>query len=307
MSVRGYALALESRFEKAHQRKELIFNTTLIKNLHKDIISKDPGFKGVPGMLRRPNKPGSTVIIGGHFRKEDSIYNPAPADHVNSCLAEVMKWFSNSELAQRGDAGVGGMTLPVRLAIGHSHFEAVHPFSDGNGRVGRAIWPLQMVCADYMPLYLSGYVEQEKENYYKVLQLAQKKLKYAPLVDFISTAIINSAKEMEVSKNALFDLIKKWSQRGKFRKGSTAEKSLNLLLKTPIITAKTLKEEMECSFQAASNALKQLSEKGIINERTKQSRNRIFAAEEVIEILSREFASNVELALERGRKLVTTK
>ena len=84
-------------------------------------------------------------------------------------------------IAELGDAG-HGLTLPVRMAIGYSHFEAVHPFTDGNGRTGRALWPLQMVCAGNMPLYISGYVEVKKSEYNKALEQAQKKLNYIPLI-----------------------------------------------------------------------------------------------------------------------------
>lgn len=61
-------------------------------------------------------------------------------------------------LIELGDAGMG-MTLPVRMAIGHVHFEAVHPFSDGNGRIGRILWPFQIMASGHLPLYLSGYIE----------------------------------------------------------------------------------------------------------------------------------------------------
>jgi len=64
----------------------------------------------------------------------------------------------------------------VRLAVAHAHFEAVHPFSDGNGRVGRALWPLQMACAGRTPLYLSGFVESYRNDYGRALQSAQKRL-----------------------------------------------------------------------------------------------------------------------------------
>ena len=84
--------------------------------------------------------------------------NPAPLTEVKRCLSDVIKWFDDENISQLGDAGAG-LTLPMRLAIGHSHFEAVHPFTDGNGRTGRSLWALQMVTSGNMPLYLSGYVE----------------------------------------------------------------------------------------------------------------------------------------------------
>lgn len=58
------------------------------------------------------------------------------------------------------------------MAVGHAHFEAVHPFSDGNGRIGRMLWALQMVAADRLPLYLSSYVEARRIEYGEALQAA---------------------------------------------------------------------------------------------------------------------------------------
>ena len=304
-SVRGYAHSLEEYFNTASKKKESIFTKSLIESLHKKIVSKDPNFKGTPGLLRKPGIEASTVIIGGYHRKEDSIYNPTPPKYVAKCLQSVLKWLSNQEMAQRGDAGIGGMTLIVRLALSHSHFEAVHPFQDGNGRVGRALWPLQMVAAGYMPLYLSGYIEKEKNSYSKALQQAQKKLRYSLLIELISAAIINAEKEMEITQSSIKELPEIWKKRAKLRKHSAADKTINLLTKTPILSANTLKDEIGCSFQAATNALIQLDRAGVIRERTKQRRNRIFAAEEVIEILSREFGSDIKQALKRGERLVT--
>lgn len=167
-SVRGYAHALERHLKRAADAKESVFTLETLKRIHKEIVAKDPSFRGEAGVLRAPGRAGSVLQIGG-YRKEDATYNPAPPAFVDKSLRAVLDWLSDEELAQVGDAGVGGFTLPVRLAVAHAHFEAVHPFSDGNGRVGRALWPLQMVCSDRMPLYLSGFVEAYRHEYGRAL------------------------------------------------------------------------------------------------------------------------------------------
>jgi Fic family protein len=303
LSVRGYAHSLENLFEDTRKKKEKIFTLKNLMKIHKEMMSKDPAYLGVPGKIREPGKPGAVVYIGGHGRPEDSVYNPAPPEYVSMSLQKVFDWFSNSEISELGDAGMG-MVLPIRMAVGHAHFEAVHPFTDGNGRVGRALWPLQMIASDFMPLYLSGFVEKEKNAYSEALQLAQKKLDYSKIIDFISSAIISSAEEMKVTKARLVSLPKVWRNRGNFRKNSSAYKSLDLILKMPIFTMENLSIELECSHQAASVAVKQLVDAKIINERTGKKRNRLFAAEEVIVLLSRDHGSDVDLALEKARKLM---
>jgi Fic family protein len=296
LSVRGYAHSLENLFEMAHQKKEKIFTIKILLNLHKEMMEKDSRYQGIPGKLRTLGKPGSIVYIVGGSRPEHSIYNPTPPELVKESLEAVMDWFADRDMAEAGDAGQG-MVLPIRMAIGHSHFEAVHPFSDGNGRVGRALWPLQMIAAGAMPLYLSGYVEKEKHTYYEALQSAQKQLDYTKIIEFLSKAIISCSKESLITKEKLLSLPYFWKERGSLRKNSSAEKALIFLLKMPIFTMENLRVEIGCSAQAAAMAVHQLVSMKIIKERTGNKRNRLFAAEEVISILSREHGSDVELAM----------
>ena len=163
-SVRGYATALEQGYAKIAAEGTAALTPEFVCHLHDLVMSKDPEFLGIPGRVRTPGTPGDVVQIGGGGRKEDAIYNPAPPEHAGRCLDAVMAWMRDDTLIELGDAGMG-MTLPVRMAIGHSHFEAVHPFSNGNGRVGRILWPLQMMLSGHLPLYLSGYVERNRDEY----------------------------------------------------------------------------------------------------------------------------------------------
>jgi len=302
-AVRSYARLLEGLVEQAFRQKEKIYSEKLICKIHKEIVEKDPNSNGIPGRLRTPGEIGSVVTIGGLNRKEESIYNPAPPEDVKRCLDDVLKWLADEKLSQQGDAGAG-LSLPVRLAVGHSHFEAVHPFTDGNGRTGRALWPLQMVTSGNMPLYLSGYVEIKKEDYTKALENAQKKLNYIPMIEFICHAIIESALEVEKSKNAIESLETQWQNRGKFKDKSAAKRSLKILLQYPIISSSILKEKLQISGPASTNAINQLVEKKIIRHREFENRKPIYAAEELIHILSRPFGSDIDLALLKARKLM---
>lgn len=304
LSVRGYAHALEGIFDEAYKKKESIFSLSTVCHLHTEFMKKDPGYLGLPGELRTPGKAGALVYIGGLGRPEDSIYNPVPPEHVEESLRKVLLWFSDQGLAATGDAGVG-ISLIARIAIGHAHFEAVHPFPDGNGRVGRVLWPLQMIASGLMPLYLSGYVEKEKQNYYEALQFAQKKLDYSKIIDFISSAIISSSYDMKMTKEKILALPTLWQERGRFRKGSTAEKALRLILKMPIFTTNNLREAVGCSMPAAAQAVDDMLKRCIIRERTGFKRNRIFAAEEVIALLARDHGSDVDLAMEKAMRILS--
>src|SRR5690606_23400780 len=170
-------------------------------------------------------------------RKEDAIYNPAPPAHVRRCLREVLDWMRDETLIDLGDAGMG-LSLPIRMAIGHAHFEAVHPFSDGNGRLGRMLWAIQMAAADIVPLYLSGYVEANKDEYRAALAEAQKQLSYRRISEFVCRAIVTSHEEESETRRVLQILPIIWQDRGSFRHGSAAQRALDVLVRMPIMSVK---------------------------------------------------------------------
>jgi Fic family protein len=243
------------------------------------------------------------VQIGSFGRKEDSLYNPAPPAHVERCLKDVLDWMSDESILQLGDAGMG-MVLPIRMAVGHSHFEAVHPFSDGNGRVGRMLWALQMVAAGRLPLYLSSYVETERTEYGEALQEAQKRLSYRRIIDLICRAIIASTEEETVTLQTLQSLPELWQERGRFRSESAAARALELLLRMPVLTVRLLADELGIWLPAAIAGIKRLEESGVVRDRSGRGRRRIYAAEEVINLLSRPFGAEIDVALEGARSLL---
>jgi Fic family protein len=303
-SVRGYADALAYGVEAVQSTGLAALTPEFLRELHTHVMRKDPGFAGVAGRLRTQDQPGAIVQIGNFGRKEDSIYNPAPPQHVPRCLGAVLDWMADESVLELGDAGMG-LSLPVRMAIGHAHFEAIHPFSDGNGRIGRILWALQMVAASKLPLYLSSYVETERSEYGEALQEAQKKLNYRRIVEFVCRAIVASGAEEAETQRTLHDLPAVWRRRGKFRRGSSAERSLTLLLKMPLLTIKAMAAELEVSVQAASDGINRLEKAGVIRDRSGQGRGRVYAAEEVINVLGRPFGADIEVVLESARSVLT--
>jgi Fic family protein len=305
MSVRAYAAALEEAAEAVRDAGLAALTSDLVCRMHARVMSRDPSFRGIAGRIRQPGTAGDIVQIGGFPRKEASVFNPPLPEYVSACLEDVMAWLRDAELVELGDAGMG-MALPVRMAVAHSHFEAVHPFSDGNGRVGRMLWPLQMLAAGHLPLYISGYIEENAAAYSQALQAAQKQLDYSAIVAFVCDAVIASSADEDATKAAITSLPDTWRHRGAFRRKSSPARALGVLIRLPIVTARQLSTELGVSFQAASTALKSLERAGVVRERTGYGRNRIFAAEEVVALLSRPFGQDPEIALEGGREVLRT-
>jgi Fic family protein len=302
-SVRAYANALMQGVQAVMSDGLAALTPALLCDLHRRVMQKDPGFAGIAGRRRTLGQPGDVIQIGSIGRKEDSIYNPAPPKHVKRCLDDLLAWMSDESILQAGDAGMG-MVLPIRMAVGHVHFEAVHPFSDGNGRIGRMLWALQMVAAGRLPLYLSSYVEAERTEYGEALQEAQKQLKYRRIIEFVCRAIIASSEEEADTHQALQDLPAEWHRRGRFRRGSSAARSLDILLRMPLLTIKLLAAELDVSLQAASDGMNRLEKAGVVRDRSGHGRGRIYAAEEVISVLARPFGADIDVMLEGARNVL---
>jgi Fic family protein len=171
-------------------------------------------------------------------------------------------------------------------------------------RGGRMLWTLQMVVAGRLPLYLSSYVEAERTEYGEALQEAQKQLSYRRIIDFVCHAIITSTEEETVTQQTLQSLPQLWQERGRFRRRSSAARALELLLRMPVLTAKLLADELNVSLPAANEGIKRLEKSGVVRDRSGRGRRRIYAAEEVINLLSRPFGADIDVALEGARSML---
>ncbi|MFM2044009.1 MAG: hypothetical protein RLY86_2585, partial [Pseudomonadota bacterium] len=209
--------------------------------------------------------------------------NPPPPDKVEQCLEDCLSYMrlEGMQIQTQG--------LIVRMAISHAHFEAVHPFRDGNGRTGRLLLPLMMAAEKRPPLYLAPYIEANKDAYYDALRRAQQRLDWDPIIGFMASAIRDTVDEMAVTRRALHRLRGLWEQQRRFRQGSAALRSLELLPHYPVLTIKRLASLLDVSFPAASTAVTALVEAGILKERTRFARNRSFVAHEVLTVINRPF------------------
>ena len=278
--VRDYALALDELVPRAMRRKRTIFTADMIRELHRDVMRGDSGYQDVPGELR-----SRVVWIGGGRDIAYSTYNPTPPEDVARCLEDSVRYM-------RGE-GMQVMTqnLITRMAVAHAHFEAVHPFRDGNGRVGRLLLPLMMAAEGSAPLYLSPYIAERKDAYFAALKMAQQQLQWWHLVGFLSEAITGTVDELFATRRALQALSGRWSMRRRFRKDSASFRALELLPYYPVLTVKRLARLMDVSVPAATKAMDQLLEAEVVHERTGYARNRIFIAAEALNIINRPFGA----------------
>ncbi|MFT3940307.1 Fic family protein [Rhodopseudomonas sp.] len=276
--VRNYALALDKFLPLATEQGYAVFSVDLLKELHRAVVKDDPDYRYTPGEFRE-----HVVWIGGGRDIAYSTLNPPPPDDIAGCIDQTIDYLRNEGMQQMNQS------LLMRMAIGHAHFEAVHPFPDGNGRVGRLLLPLMMAAEGHVPIYLSPYIETRKGAYYASLKEAQQRLDYQPLIGFLADAVAGTVDELMKTRAALAELSGMWKERRKFRKGSAAARALDELPHYPVVTAKRLGELLAISPPQAHQAIAQLEDAGILAERTGYARNRIFIATEALNIINRPF------------------
>lgn len=288
--VRDYAVALEQVIPLVQENGHSAFSIELIKGLHRSVMQSDPDYRDKPGEFRT-----TVVWIGGEGHIGSSTYNPPPPARVPECMAEHIEYLKCD--------GMQSMTqnLITRMAIAHAHFEAIHPFRDGNGRVGRLLLPLMMAADGGVPLYLSPYIEANKDQYITALKQAQQRLNLPAMIGFVADAITGTVVEIKRTRSDLSDLLQQWQGRKSFRSDSTALAAMHVLHQYPVITVRRLEEILRVSFQSASTALQQLVGIGVLTERTGRKKDRVFVADEVTAILNRPFGQETVQSERRRR------
>jgi Fic family protein len=278
LQVRDYALALETFLPRAQTEGPTIFTLDLVQDLHRKVMQGDPYYADEPGALRQ-----RVVWIGGGGDISSSTFNPPPPDKVLPCLLDTLAYLRGDTVDDLWQA----QSLVTRMAIAHAHFEAVHPFRDGNGRVGRLLLPLMMAADGQVPIYLSPYIEAHRHDYMTALKAAQQQLQWQEMVRFIADAVVSSVDDLMIMRSELATLQKEWSARRPFRKNSAAQRALDYIVHYPVLTVNRLSRVLDVSYPAASKGIEQLAEAGILHEKTGYSRNRVYVASEVLRILNR--------------------
>jgi Fic family protein len=284
--VRDYAEALEHLLPRAASQGRQIFTLELVKELHRTVVRGDTAYPDVPGEFR------STVVWIGGGDIAYSTYNPAPPADIPRCLDETVAYMRGEGMQMMHQS------LFTRMAIAHAHFEAVHPFRDGNGRVGRLLLPLMMTAEGHVALYLSPYIEAHKIGYYDALKAAQQRLDWGWMTGFVCDAVIGTVDEMMTTRAGLSALREIWQSRRPFRSRSAALRALDFLPHYPVITVNRLAALLGVTFRAAAQGIEQLVEAGILAERTGYRRNRVFAADEALRIINRPFGAEPLLPTE---------
>ena len=272
-----HALALGQK-ALANERRRYAISIDLIKKMHGVLL------ENAPASLRPGEYRDAQVWIGGG-RIEDATFVPPPPEAIPKCMEEFEASMVHYE--PREDE-VATMSIVTQLAVAHAQFETIHPFFDGNGRIGRLIMPLMLQAEGYPPLYLSGYLLRYRRAYYDALANVQLRGGWDAWVTFLCEAVIRSAETAIAIAKDLNGIHDEWVDALTDLKAHAAVRRFpRLLLGRPVLSVKNAADVLGISFVTANNAVKVLVDRGILTE-PKGRRNRIFYATRLLERLERE-------------------
>jgi Fic family protein len=248
----------------------------LLKEIHGILLLKGRGSRQNPGEFRR-----SQNWIGG-TRPGNAIFVPPPPEKVLKCMGELERFLHNRP---------EHTPILQKAALAHVQFETIHPFLDGNGRLGRLLITL-LLCeqkALRQPmLYLSLYFKTQRQYYYELLNEVRQRGNWEAWMDFFAEAVIITANQAVDTTRQLIDLSKK--DRDKIKGlGRAAFSTLQIhraLLERPISTAGWLVKKTNISPATINKCLNHLERLGIVCELTGRKRNRLYSYNRYIEIMN---------------------
>lgn len=269
--VANYVRALEHGLKRL---KELPLSLRLMREVHAELMEGVRGEHLTPGEFRRSQNwigsPGCTLL-------EATYVPPSPAEMME-VLGELEKFLHAQS------------PLPplVRLALVHYQFEAIHPFLDGNGRIGRLLMAL-LLCHEGLLvqplLYLSAYFEQRRQEYYRLLLEVSQAGRWLPWIEFFLAGVAEQARDALWRTEALLRLWQEYHQRfSTARSSALLLRLVDDLFEYPVLTIPRAARRLGITQRAASLNIQKLVSAGLLEEVTGRTRYRLFAAQAIIDL-----------------------
>jgi len=281
--IQNYVRAVEYGLQRLDT---LPVSLRLIRELHKILLQEVRGERGEPGEFRdRQNWIGSAGCS-----LDDATYVPPDVSLMHESLSRLEKYLHNDS----------DIPFLIELALIHYQFEAIHPFIDGNGRIGRLLITLLLCESGLLSqplLYLSPFFEKNRQEYYDLLLGISQKGNWRQWIEFFLKALINQSDDAVNRSRALLNLQKSYRQIAQGRLISpTTIQLLDLIFARPVFNVKSVKEHLNVTFPAAQKAIQFLVDKGIVIETTGKRRNKVYEARSVIDILEFDIPQEVSKA-----------
>lgn len=272
VEVRNYVRAMEYGLQRL---KDLPVCLRLLCEVHEQLMEGIAGDHLTPGEFRRSQNwigpPGCTL--------NDATFVPPPHEDLMSSLGELEKfWHAPSPLP-----------LLLRLALIHYQFEAIHPFLDGNGRIGRLLLTLLLVSENVLPqpmLYLSAYFERHRDEYYRRLLAVSRDGQWIEWISFFLRGVAEQSRDAVRRSEKLLGIWQRYRQQFQTARSSASLlKLIDELFHRPYLTISSAKSVLNVTFRSASLNVEKLVTAGILEELPGRTYARVFRAREIIEAL----------------------
>lgn len=268
--VANYVVALEYGIERLGR---LPLSLRLARELHEKLMRGVRGDAATPGEFRRSQNwigPAGCTLANASFV-------PPPPDRLMDCLGAWERFLHDE-------------TLPplVHTALVHSQFEAIHPFLDGNGRVGRLLITLLLVARGVLPsplLYLSAWFEATRPEYYARLSAITERGEWEEWLRYFLTGAAGQAEDALDRIRRIDDLLARWRERLAKAPSRLPERALDLFAENPFWTVNKLAARLGVAFTTAQRAIDRLESTGIVALAAEAKRNRVYCARAILEIL----------------------
>lgn len=272
--VSNYIAALQHGVSRLREGFPLC--NRLLREMHTHLMARGRGSDKMPGEFRR-----SQNWIGG-TRPGNARFVPPPPNEVETCMGALEAFLHNDN---------DSLPILVRAALAHVQFETIHPFLDGNGRLGRLLIALLLHHGKLLAqplLYLSLYFKQHRPVYYDLLDRVRTQGDWEAWVDFFLEGVAQTASGAVSTAQRLVALFQTDGQRVQSvgAKATSALRILACLRQRPLCSLKQLALTSGLSFPTASKAVKTLVTLGIVHELTGQRRNRVFVYSTYLSILN---------------------
>ncbi len=275
--VTNYLRAFRLVQEQLRSPKGLPVSVRLLCDAHRVLLDGARGSGKQPGQLRQ-----SQNWIGG-TRPGNAVFVPPPAGRVPELLAQMERYIHDTRPA---------LAPLIRIALLHAQFETIHPFLDGNGRIGRLLIAMLLEHWKLLPeplMYLSGYLKQHQAEYYRRLSAIRTDGDWEHWIAFFLEGVARAASEAERNIIAVASLVTADRRKllGSPKAGPASYRLFEMLPMMPRFTIEQVKQKLETSFPTANAAVRILEDIGIITEMTGQKTNRSYGYHGYIELLTR--------------------
>jgi Fic family protein len=268
--VGNYVVALEHGISRL---KKLPLCVRLTRELHEKLMSGVRGHRATPGRFRTVQnwigKPGSTAATAS--------YIPPPPGEVGPCLAAWEKFLHESKLPPL-----------VTIGLAHYQFEAIHPFLDGNGRVGRLLITLFLIERQILPtplLYLSAFFEASRRDYYDGLRGVSEREAWNDWLEYFLLGVARMSEDALSRATRINHLLAQWQRKVSGDSTNNPLRVVELLGSNPFITTKGASESLRIAFTTAQRTIERLERVGILRQVGKAKRGRVYCAQALLDIL----------------------